>query len=244
MNQLQNINFHGTPITVIEKDGTQYVAMKPIVEAMGLDWTRQFRKITNDPVLNSTIAEMAMVAEDGKERKMICLPLDFLNGWLFKIDANRYKKDFDRFNTIVTYQQKCYRVLFDYFHKGGAINPEATAEQVAVLLEKWKTEMERSVRAELALEKQNARLLQLEQTVERFKPYISGVDDFGKVSKATGLPRDIVVRTYIRSDSRPHRPNAQEAMRLYLLSRGLEQPEFSFDSDLQLVEERVYRTGE
>lgn len=51
---------------------------------------------------------MAMVAEDGRERKMICLPLDFLNGWLFKIDANRYKNDFDRFNTIVTYQQKCY----------------------------------------------------------------------------------------------------------------------------------------
>lgn len=241
MNQLQNINFHGTPITVIEKDGTQYVAMKPIVKAMGLHWGQQTENIKKDPVLSKVLVLHEYLTDGGKQQ-MLCLPLDFLNGWLFKIPATRYSGR--RREMIIQYQTECYRVLFDYFHKGGAINPEATAEQVAVLLEKWKTEMERRVRAELALEKQNARLLQLEQTVERFKPYISGVDDFGKVSKATGLPRDIVVRTYIRSDSRPHRPNAQEAMRLYLLSRGLEQPEFSFDSDLQLVEERVYRAGE
>ena len=241
MNQLQNINFHGTPITVIEKDGTQYVAMKPIVKAMGLDWSGQLKLIKDDAVLSKGMV-VTSIPSDGGEQSAVCIPLNKLNGWLFKIPASRYSGK--RKAAIIRYQEECYDVLFDYFHKGGAINPEATAEQVAVLLEKWKTEMERRVRAELALEKQNARLLQLEQTVERFKPYISGVDDFGKVSKATGLPRDIVVRTYIRSDSRPHRPNAQEAMRLYLLSRGLEQPEFSFDSDLQLVEERVYRAGE
>ena len=41
MNHLQTINFHGTEIPVVEKDGKQYVAMKPIVEGMGLDWDSQ-----------------------------------------------------------------------------------------------------------------------------------------------------------------------------------------------------------
>lgn len=36
MNEVCKVDFHGNEITVIEKDEQQYVAMKPIVEAMGL----------------------------------------------------------------------------------------------------------------------------------------------------------------------------------------------------------------
>ena len=62
MNNLQTINFHGTEIPVVEKGGKQYVAMKPIVEAMGLDWSKQLKIIKNDPVLNSTVDETSIVA--------------------------------------------------------------------------------------------------------------------------------------------------------------------------------------
>ena len=221
MNHLQTINFHGTEIPVVEKDGKQYVAMKPIVEGMGLDWTRQFRKITNDPVLNSTIAEMAIVAEDGKERKMICLPLDFLNGWLFKIDANRYKNDFDRFNTIVTYQQKCYRVLFDYFHKGGAINPAATDNQVKALLTAYQ---------ELAYEKARLELeaKHLRSAVGLLSQYAVPDAEFGDISKITGLPRDIVVKAHLRSCKKIHRPRTELYIQLRLpLFSVMNEPETS-----------------
>lgn len=189
MSGMQMINFHGNEITVIEKDGIQYVAMKPIVEAMGLDWSRQFRKITNDPVLNSTVAEMAMVAEDGRERKMICLPLDFLNGWLFKIDANRYKNDFDRFNTIVTYQQKCYRVLFDYFHKGGAINPAMLRKLAAELL----AESEQRI---AVLAASNANLRNENRFLRSFAPN----GEPGEISRETGNPKYRFRRGYYTSD--------------------------------------------
>lgn len=56
---------------------------------------------------------MQTVAADGKERVMLCLPLDYLNGWLFKIDARRYKGE--RQALIIRYQKECYRVLAEHF---------------------------------------------------------------------------------------------------------------------------------
>ena len=44
---------------------------------------------------------------------MLCLPLDYLNGWLFKISAKRYTGA--RRDAIVRYQKECYRVLAEHF---------------------------------------------------------------------------------------------------------------------------------
>jgi hypothetical protein len=58
--------------------------------------------------------EIRTTGADGKQYEMVCLPLDYLNGWLFKINANRYKGD-DRREVIIRYQRECYRVLADHF---------------------------------------------------------------------------------------------------------------------------------
>lgn len=99
---------------VREQSGRILVVMKPICDALCLDWQAQHKLITADPVLNSTISVTETVGADGKSREMVCLPLDYLNGWLFKINANRYKGD-DRRETIIRYQRECYRVLADHF---------------------------------------------------------------------------------------------------------------------------------
>lgn len=65
--------------------------MKPICEGMGLDWPSQLRNIKTDPVLNSVMVNLTTVAEDGRAREMVCLPLDHLHGWMFKVDAGRYE---------------------------------------------------------------------------------------------------------------------------------------------------------
>jgi|GEM_PF-3518576 len=118
------VDFQGDPVICIKNGDGIKVAMRPIAEKLGLEWTHQLRQIKNDPVLASTVAEYATVAADGKPRKMITLPLDYLNGWLFKIDAGRYKKDDPRRDVIIRYQRECYRVLHDYWHKGEAITPQ------------------------------------------------------------------------------------------------------------------------
>ncbi|MCK6414403.1 MAG: phage antirepressor N-terminal domain-containing protein [Giesbergeria sp.] len=108
------IQFHGHDVvTVARDDGQIYVALKPIVEAIGLDWVSQHKRVQRDLVLSSTMVIMTMVAEDGKLREMLCLPLDMLNGWLFGIDASRVKPELK--DAVLDYQRECYRVLDAHF---------------------------------------------------------------------------------------------------------------------------------
>ena len=62
---------------------------------------------------------------------MTCLPLKYLNGWLFRIDLSRYTGE--RLQKMEEYQEECYDVLHDYFWHGGAINPEATPVQLQIM---------------------------------------------------------------------------------------------------------------
>lgn len=115
MNQVQNISFHGQTVSVFSQNKTQYVAMRPIVENIGLSWDSQFKKIQRHEILNSTVVMMTMVAPDGKKREMLCLPLDYLNGWLFGVDARRVKPEIK--DRLLTYQRECFRVLNNHFNQ-------------------------------------------------------------------------------------------------------------------------------
>lgn len=87
------VNFHGSNIIAIAGDNpeTTYVALKPVIENIGLVWRPQHKKITEHPILSPTVTVKVMVAEDGKEREMSCLPLDMLNFWLATIHPDRIK---------------------------------------------------------------------------------------------------------------------------------------------------------
>lgn len=66
-------------ITVMDREFTvgwheeaAYWPVKPFVEAAGMDWSAQSRRIDRDE--NLTVATLAIVAADGKQREMLCLP--------------------------------------------------------------------------------------------------------------------------------------------------------------------------
>ena len=103
------IQFNEDYLNVIAKDGEFYIAMKPVCEALGLDWDNHRRIIEHDPVLNSTTVMIRVVAGDGKNREMVCLPLDYFHGWLFKIDLTRYEGP--RLDKLIDYQRRCYQDL-------------------------------------------------------------------------------------------------------------------------------------
>lgn len=116
--QLQTIQFHNQSLVTFEQNGIHYTAMKPICENIGLAWNAQFERIRRDDVLSSTVVMINIVAEDGKNREMICLPIQYLNGWLFGIDTNRVKPEIRE--TLIKYKKECYQALFDYWFKGKA----------------------------------------------------------------------------------------------------------------------------
>ena len=119
--KIDRINFYTDEIIAIYESGQIWVAVRPIIENLGLDWNGQRRKIMSDPVLSQTVAQKSTVAQDGKERKMLCLPVEYLNGFLFKINPNKVKSEETR-EKIIRYQKECYRVLYEYFFEGYAIN--------------------------------------------------------------------------------------------------------------------------
>ena len=95
--------------------------MKPIVEGMGLAWQSQHEKLKNR--FNSTITEIMIVAQDGKQRLMTCLPLKKLFGWMMTISPNKVKPELK--DTIIKYQNECDDVLWDYWT--GKLNAQRKA---------------------------------------------------------------------------------------------------------------------
>ena len=90
-------------------DAKKLVPIKPICEALGIDYASQFTKIKNDEDLSSTVVLSTIVATDGKEREMVCLPMEFIFGWLFTINPKNVKPEAQE--AVRTYRMQCYHVL-------------------------------------------------------------------------------------------------------------------------------------
>ena len=118
----QTISFNHQSLVTFEQNGTHYTAMKPICENIGLAWEPQLARIKRDDVLSSTMIVMIMVAEDGKKREMICLPIEYLNGWLFSINPNKVRADLKE--RLENYQEECFLALWDYWTEGVARRDE------------------------------------------------------------------------------------------------------------------------
>ena len=108
---MMTVQFHSAELPLINHNGQPYVAMKPIVEGMGLAWQGQYDKLKQR--FSSTIMEIMMVAQDGKQRAMICLPLRKLFGWLMTISPNKVKPEIR--DTVIQYQNECDDVLWEYW---------------------------------------------------------------------------------------------------------------------------------
>lgn len=126
------VNFHGKSLTVITAaDGQRLVAMRPICEAIGLDWVSQHKRIGRDSVLAATMVIMTTVAADGKEREQVCLPLEYLNGWLFGISTSRVKPEIRQ--RLEDYQRECYQVLNAYW-SGDQVSSPRVPQQSEILV--------------------------------------------------------------------------------------------------------------
>lgn len=109
------VPFNGQQIITAMAAGVAYVAMKPIVENLGMSWSTQQTKLMKQ-ISKFNCAHMNMVAADGKLRKLLCLPLKKLNGWLFSINPEKVRADIR--DKLIQYQEECFSVLHDYWTKG------------------------------------------------------------------------------------------------------------------------------
>lgn len=101
-----------------------FIPIKPICEALGIDYTAQKQRIHHHCILSSTEVPLTSVAADGKAREMTCLPLEYVYVWLLTIDASIVADN--ACYRVAAYQRECYDAL--YFHFAGRIH---RAEQQA-----------------------------------------------------------------------------------------------------------------
>lgn len=113
--ELTTIDFHGA--TLIAKAGPTpaetLVAMKPIVEGIGLDWKSQHVKLGGHPVLAKGMVEITMPSAGGAQA-MTALPLNRLALWLATIQPNKIPNTETRAR-VIAYQEECADALFAHF---------------------------------------------------------------------------------------------------------------------------------
>jgi len=114
MGTIVSVNFRGDDLYGFENDDGVFVALKPIVESMGMDWSAQLQRVKRDPILSEGMVIMTTPFGRGGAQDAVCLKLELVNGWLFTIDTSRIKDDAVR-EKVIVYQRECYGVLAKHF---------------------------------------------------------------------------------------------------------------------------------
>src|SRR2546423_461663 len=106
MNRIMTVPFHGNELYAFQLGAIVFVAMKPIVRGMGLNWPGQEQRLKRDPILKEGICMMHMPSARGGSQETICLRLDLVHGWLFTIDSTRVRAKLRE--RVQLYQRECY----------------------------------------------------------------------------------------------------------------------------------------
>jgi hypothetical protein len=105
-----------------------YIPLKPICDQLGVTWPSQLNRIHRDPVLSRKVRGVFITNTPGGRQEMICLPLDYLNGWLFGINATRVNEEARE--RLIRYQDECFRVLAEAFREGRLVVSDPTFEDL------------------------------------------------------------------------------------------------------------------
>ena len=128
----KRVEFYGDDLVAVRvQDGTIYVPIRPLCELLGLDWSGQRQRIMRDAVLSQKFKGVGVTTTPSKsgvgggKQDMLALPLDYISGFLFGVNANRVKAEIKE--KLIIYQEKCYSVLSEAFYEG-RLNPDTDFE--------------------------------------------------------------------------------------------------------------------
>lgn len=109
-------------ISIMDENKKAYVAITPLCVNLGIDPATQRQKVQEDETFNPRA--IPCLAQDGRIRQVLCLPIEEVEGWLFTISPKR--ADPDAKKKLIKYRKECVAVLHEYWTQGGALNPRIT----------------------------------------------------------------------------------------------------------------------
>jgi hypothetical protein len=128
------VDFYGDPIVVpvapLDERVIIYVPLRLLCDHMSISWSGQRERVNRDPVLSKAVRGVRVTRTPGAgggTQVMLCIPLEYLPGWLFGINTNRVKNEEHR-NKIIRYQEECFRVLWEAFGHRMVVQPETAIE--------------------------------------------------------------------------------------------------------------------
>lgn len=105
---------NGADIVAVEADGAVFVPIKPICQALEINYTSQLEKLKSDPTFSESVVPLrGITAADGKQYETTCLPLMLVFLWLGSVNpANVAEKARP---AVISYRLECARVLYEHF---------------------------------------------------------------------------------------------------------------------------------
>jgi hypothetical protein len=193
----KNVLFYEDEIMAVRtEDGNIYVPVRPICELLGLSWPSQSNRIKRDAVLSTEAHNISLLVlnaqGEAQRREMLCLPLDFISGFLFGVDVSRTKPEIQA--KLIKYQKECYKILSEAFFEGrltadsdlemmlqDASNPVVQAYQTFQALAKL-------ARQQLILE---SRVNQHEERLEQLEAIIGDTKQYVTPSQASQISQAV-----------------------------------------------------
>lgn len=107
------IDFRGGEIASIFDGRVIWVSISQVCRSIGLDWSSQKKKITNDVVLSREIRSLNFPF-GSDEHHQLAMPLEMMQGWLFTIDLMRIH-DSDVREKATFLRKNAFRLIHDYW---------------------------------------------------------------------------------------------------------------------------------
>ncbi len=157
---VRTVDFYGDHVTgavVQVGDETQiYVPLRPICDYLGLAWSGQFERIKRDEVLADELrgVRVTRTPEQGGTQELLSLPLEYLPGWLFGVNASRVRPELKE--RIMLYRRECYRALWNVFKHdimpSAELVPQPHARSGAALAYEIATAVQHLARQQMEME--------------------------------------------------------------------------------------------
>ena len=125
---------NGVEIFAETKDGDVFVPIRPICQALGIEFSAQRIKILSDEFYSSVVSENDTTGADGKQYEMTCLPLMYAMLWLGSINPSKVKPEAKE--AVMKYKLECAKAIhFHFYGRMKKVN-ELTSEENRLLKEK------------------------------------------------------------------------------------------------------------
>lgn len=118
-------------VDIIATTEEQLVPIKPICEALGVNYTTQIEKLKKHPIYGSVVPLRGITAADGKTYQTSCMPLRYISGWILSIHPDNVKEEVREH--LIEYQLRCNDVLYDYFFGTYKRTNEQNRMEIALL---------------------------------------------------------------------------------------------------------------